>query len=290
MFDGLSLEKQNNILSQINKSPSKKESAAEILMKDLLGIDPNHNLMRMIQVFDIHFPSVELSKVVILSLTSTNGTSYGWKKMGQGNPNVTLNQNPTSLIVESLPAGEKSNFSIHIDDFLSQNEVAKDSLHFDKVNLGGLCKFINDYSRSKLNEEKSFFSRLKSPQILLEVIKELENLIANIPKINSPAEKTEFVIRMSWGIGWKGMTGDYLNAEWLEKFRRNGYFKMTKHPDFPIYPKTRKIVFDDDIPKYLTGWVKIRLNDFIKKKEIKNHHLEGKFIRRFGFFKIKSIW
>jgi CRISPR-associated protein Csm5 len=268
LFDGLSQEKKNNVLSQINNSPSKKEWAADSLLKELLGSDSNHNLMRMIQVFDIYFPSVELSKVVILSLTSTNGTSYGWKKMGPGMPNVALNQNPTSLIVESLPVGEKSNFSIHIDDFLSQNEVAKNTLHFDKVNLGELCILINEYSRLKLNDEKTFFSGLQSPQILSDVIKEIENIIAYIPKKNSPTEKTEFVIRMSWGIGWKGMTGDYLSADWLEKFRRNRNYKMTKHPDFPIYPKTRKIVFDDDTPKYLTGWVKIRLNDFIQKKEI----------------------
>ncbi len=32
-------------------------------------------------------------------------------------------------------------------------------------------------------------------------------------------------------------------------------------PGFAIFPKTRRLVFHGNDPKYLTGWVKIKLND-----------------------------
>jgi CRISPR-associated protein Csm5 len=279
LFDELSPAKQNDLLSRINNSNPRKEFASEPLMKELFGKDPNHNLMRLLQVYDIPFSSFELSKVFILSLTNPNGTTYGWKKMGAGMPNVTLNQDPTSLIIESLPVGGKSAFSIHIDDFLSGNVVAKNTLGFNKLNLGELSIMINRYSKLKLNDEKVFFAGLKKPQFLPEVLAGIENIKSHIPKENSPMEKTEFVIRMSWGSSWKGMTGDYLSSEWLEKFRRNRNFKFTKHPDFPIYPKTRKIIFEDDIPKYLTGWVKVRINDIMINKTQKvtsaNSHIDS---------------
>ncbi len=53
------------------------------------------------------------------------------------------------------------------------------------------------------------------------------------------------------------MTGDFLDENWLNIFRQK--YRLGKQ-NFP-FPKTRRIVFEDDEPKYLTGWIKVKLNE-----------------------------
>ncbi|MCS7054494.1 MAG: hypothetical protein NZM09_12300, partial [Ignavibacterium sp.] len=93
---------------------------------------------------------------------------------------------------------------------------------------------------------------------------EIEKLLETIKKLSDD----EFILRLSWGSGWKGMTGDYFDQNWLATFRRK--YQLGKR-DFPIFPKTRRIVFEGEEPKYLTGWVKIKLNDVL---EIENNKYE----------------
>jgi len=263
LFDDLPQQKRKDLLSEVQSARSRKELAAESLTKVLIGKNPNHNMMRVLQVYDINFSSLDLAKVFLLSLTNSDCSAYGWKKFAKGMPNVSLKENPTPLIVESLPIGSKGEFSIHIDDFLQNNAEAKATLKLVAVNLESLSVLINTYSRNALLKEKVFFSKLNTTHTLNDVLKEIENLFATIPKEGSAEEKTEFVIRMSWGSGWKGMTGDFLEANWIDIFRKK--YKQGKFLNdgtiFPIFPKTRKIVFEDNTPKYLPGWVKVKLND-----------------------------
>jgi len=279
LFDALPPQRKLDLLNEVNQVRSQKEWAADSLIKVLIGKNPNHNMMRMIQVFDINFSTLELSKVLLLSLTNADCSTFGWKKLAQGMPNVSLKEDPTPLIVESLPIGAKSDFSLHIDDFLVKNDVAKNTLKFVVFNLAGLSSLINTYSRNALLKEKEFFSKLNTARTLNNVLKEIENVFANIPKEGSAEEKTEFVIRMSWGSGWKGMTGDFLETKWIDIFRkkyRQGKF-LNEGTIFPIFPKTRKIVFEDDIPKYLPGWIKVKLNDKIVNQEIEERFSKPKF-------------
>ena len=46
-------------------------------------------------------------------------------------------------------------------------------------------------------------------------------------------------------------------------------------PGFSIFPKTRKIVFEDEQPSYLTGWIKVKLYE-TKPIELKNNLTEEK--------------
>ncbi|KAF0151023.1 MAG: putative RAMP superfamily DNA repair protein [Ignavibacteria bacterium] len=273
LFEQLLPEKQSALLSSIQNSRVYKEGAADSLVKELLGNDSNHNLMRMIQVFDITFSSTDISKVFLLSLTNSDSTSYGWKKFAKGMPNVSLKDNPTALIIESLPIGAKSNFSFHIDDFLSKNELAKKTLKFKIINVAELSALINNHSKIALIKERDFFSKINSSKTLTAVTTEIDNLLALIPKPGSPEESKEFVIRISWGAGWKGMTGDFINNNWIDIIRKKyqqGKVDRDGNILHPAFPKTRKIVFDGDTPKYLTGWVKIKLNDRIINKKKQN--------------------
>lgn len=258
-FNALSPSDQNNLLQRVTSN--KKEWVSEPIIKELLGDKSNENLMRVLEIFDAEFEELELEKILILSLTNEKGTSYGWKQLW--NKQNTPNPNQASqIIAETLPVGIKGYTSISLNNFLYNNPTAQSTLQFNESalkNIQNLSSEINNYSRQKLEKEKLFFEKLTSPKKLNLVIKEIDNLIKKIENLSN----NEFILRISWGSGWKGMTGDYLDENWLNIFRRK--YQLGKR-DFPIFPKTRRIVFEDNEPKYLTGWIKIKLND--KKPEM----------------------
>ncbi len=254
LFDELSNDEKNNLLNKVNNP--KKEWAAEPIVKKLLGDDSNKNLMRVLEIFDAEFDTVDLVKVLILSLTNETGTSYGWKQLR--NRKNTIDPNDASQVFcEVLPVGLKSYCSISLHNFLMNDPTANSTLGFNEDSLSDikkLVKTINSYSNQKLNKEREFFENLTTPRNLTTVIMEIEKLIEDINNLS----EDEFIIRISWGSGWKGMTGDFLDETWLTNFRRK--YQLGKK-DFPIFPKTRRIVFEDNEPKYLTGWIKVKLFD-----------------------------
>lgn len=316
IFDDLSLSEKNELLSLIENN--RKEWASEPILKKIFGETSNQNLMRVLEIFDVPFDELELSKVLVLTLTSESGTSYGWKKMGrdpktkkpfpaQKNPNYA-----TSIFVETLPIGTKSYFSISLSNFLMSNPVAKNELGFNNPtlqNIGNLVSIINIYSKQKLEEEKIFFSNLTEPRKLNFLINEIDLLLDQLNNLLNNSSKNsvnEFIMRISWGSGWKCMTGDFIdelvkdeetNEKWIRYFRekynrpKNSFGKE----NFPIFPKTRKVVFEENEPKYLTGWVKVKLFDqpselnneidmhetSIENEQILIHKLASKFKTKF---------
>lgn len=269
VFDDLEENEKQNLLGLVNNP--KKEWASEPIVKKIFGEDSNHNLMRTLEIFDAEFEDVDLLKVLILSLTNDQGTSFGWKQMSRPPKNVDNPKYATSIFVEALPTGSKGYFSISLSNFLFNNPTAQSELKFSETslsNINSLISTINKYSIEKLNSEKKFFENLNSSKKLNELINHIKLLIDEHSKLKAD----EFMMRLSWGSGWKGMTGDFINdldkdekIKWIEFFRKK--YQMGKR-DFPIFPKTRRIVFEDDKPKYLTGWIKVKLND-TKPKDFK---------------------
>ncbi|MGB9665688.1 MAG: type III-A CRISPR-associated RAMP protein Csm5 [Ignavibacteria bacterium] len=253
-FDELDQNKQNELLKKVTSN--RKEWAAEPIVNELLGKDSNKNLMRILEVFDAEFENLDLDKIQILSLTNDAGTSYGWKQLWN-KQNITDPNRASQIFCETLPIGSKSYFSLTLHSFLLNEPAAISTLNFNENSLSNiqeLVSTINKYSKQKLEKEKEFFEKLTSPKKLNTVINEIQSLLDKIKKLSND----EFILRISWGSGWKGMTGDYLDQTWLMNFRRK--YQLGKI-NFPIFPKTRRIVIEDDEPKYLTGWVKVKLND-----------------------------
>lgn len=254
-FNELSPNEQTNLLRQVNST--KKEWASEPIVKKLLGDSSNENLMRALEIFDAEFNEVSLEKVLILSLCNDEATAYKWKRMGRDAVNQDDPSKATIIFVEALPIGAKGYSSISLSNFLFNNPEAKQQLKFSEPSLSdfeSFVKTINNYSLEKLNEEKTFFQKLNSSKKLNELLKNIDTLITETSKL----QKDEVILRLSWGSGWKGMTGDFLDNEWLQTFRSK--YRLGKN-NFPIFPKTRRIIFDGNEPKYVTGWIKIKLND-----------------------------
>ncbi len=269
-FDELSPNEKNDLLGSVTSN--RKEWASEPIVKQLLGDNSNNNLMRVLEVFDAEFEDLELERIFVLTLSSIDGSSFGWKKMGRDKkthlpypPQIDHN-NATPIFAETLPMQSKGYFSISLNSFLLNDSTAANTLQFQERSLTeikNLVSTINLYSKVKLENEIKFFSKLKSPKQLTSLLNEINNLCNDLNKLldSQNSSTDEFILRISWGSGWKGMTGDYLDETWLNNFRRK--YQLGKR-DFPIFPKTRRIVFEGEEPKYLTGWIKVKIND-VKK-------------------------
>jgi len=259
-FDELTTDERNELLRSVTSN--RKEWASEPIVKQLSGENSNNNLMRILEVFDAEFEELELNKILILSLTNELGTSYGWKQLWN-RQNTTDPNKASHLFAETLPIQSKGYFSIALNSFLLNDSTAANTLQFKEGSLTeikNLVSTINSYSKEKLEKEKKFFSKLKSPKQLASLVNEINNLCNELNKLldSQNPSTDEFIMRISWGSGWKGMTGDYLDDNWLNNFRRK--YQLGKR-DFPIFPKTRRIVLEDDTPKYLTGWIKVKIDD-----------------------------
>jgi len=274
-FDRLNDSQKQALLKKVN---GRREWASEPIVKDIFGNDSNHNLMRVLEIFDAEFEDVNLEKVLILSLTNEEGTSYGWKLMIKPPINVNNPEEATWIFVEALPIGSKGYSSISLSNFLLNNQIARNELKFNEPSLSDLrtlASTINEYSRNKLELEKQFFEKLSKPKKLSDLINNIDGLLKQLKDLT----QDEFIMRISWGVGWKGMTGDYIddlyknkNQKWIEFFRQK--YQMGKK-EFKIFPKTRRIVFDGYEPKYLTGWIKVKLNDMKPINEVKQYDIQN---------------
>lgn len=267
-FDELSLNEQNELLSEVINP--RKEWASEPVVKKLLGDDSNKNIMRILEVFDSNFENVDLDKILILTLRNPIGSSYGWKKMGSDIPSQDDPNNATPIFAETLPKGSYGQLALSLHYFLFENSTAQSILKFNEKALFDRKSFvstINNYSKEKLEKEKKFFEKLNNSKKITSVINGIENLLNNIKNLSND----EFILRISWGSGWKGMTGDYLDEEWLNEFRRK--YRLGRQ-NFQ-FPKTRRIIFEDNEPKYLTGWVKVSLNKSVEKDKNQNGNISS---------------
>jgi CRISPR-associated protein Csm5 len=258
LFEEKNKKETANILKRILDSEVKKEQADDELDHFLFGPDSNHDLLRGLQVGDVEFKlsHLQLLESRVLSLEGNNG--FGWKKMGKGGFNTPDPKKATPTCCESLSPGAVSVGRLKLEGFLFDNSLAKRELGFsDKkellVNLPEKC---NQYAKVFIANEIDFFESCN--------MEEMVNFYNALQK-EIPEDKGFFLLHLGWGSGWRGMTGNYLSEADLIDFRKR--FSMGEK-SFPVFPKTRKIAFENSKPKYPLGWIKVeKIKEGVSKKD-----------------------
>ena len=260
---------------QINNLGRNPQWAADKLAKKILGEDSNHDFMRSLVVGDVFFneSNLELKETHVLKHSDTTGNSCVWK-------NINRTDNRMIVTAEMLrPQVAKAQFSLRFDSFLLDRGFFGNK----ELNLETLCSIINEHSRHLLDVDSIYFDKLKPKPLnsntakgqqdnpfaalkqtfgsfdeldtIRQQITQLKNLI---PPKETPQYKTSFVLPIGWGIGWGGMTGTFLKTNEIYNLRERGIIKQGTR-NF-LFPKSRKIVFQNSSPQYLSGWVKIKVN------------------------------
>ncbi len=227
------------------------------LTKKLLGRDPNHNLMRTISVGDFSFPGDTFSLVEVRVNTILKNGQLGEKSF--------------KIYPEVIESGAKGEGKVTIDGFLFEQDSKKDKKIFGfdtKVTLKYLITAVNQRSESMIESEKEFFNSRKNNvvQFYMDLERQMENLGEN-----------ELITRISWGTGWKSITGEIIPESKMSKKLRSA-LKLAPNRYPAEFPKTRKLVHekDGDLP---LGWIKLTFLDVDQVREKERIEKEKRLAR-----------
>lgn len=177
--------------------------------------DANRDLMRVLHVSDAHFDAADLELADTRVFNLTSETTAGWKEMNSPRNHDDFRK-ASQLAVEALRLGAVAEVTLTIDDFLLQHDAAQREArfreyapHFQAEALPALC---NEYAARQIARQLKFFEKYKLSG-LVRFYEELEALRASLPP-------SDCLLRLSWGSGWQGMTGELLeNPDDMNKVR-----------------------------------------------------------------------
>jgi CRISPR-associated protein Csm5 len=255
LFGLYAKDKAASLIQLINEK--RAETADRAVVDTAFGKEMNYNLMRTLIVSDIEFRprDISLEKVHLLNIQSPNGHSWDWKKI----PNSS---NIMRIYAECIGIDSEATGTIKFDHNLAAKLKGKSGA-ITVDNIGHLFRQINTYSRIMLNEEIQWLKKLDYTDRIADVLDFLQDIADEfIPAPNSADEQKECALRLGWGIGWKNMTGGWLrDNQSLLKIRQS--LRMGKKgydgSPFPIFPKTRRIIMNDDQAYTQPGWLLLQL-------------------------------
>ncbi|MDM8552442.1 type III-A CRISPR-associated RAMP protein Csm5 [Desulfobacterales bacterium HSG2] len=240
-------------LEGIIRSRVSDQRADDALDKKLFGKTPNYDFMRGLQVGDVEFPLSDM-RVVESKVFNLTDKSGGWKKMGR---NGFTGQDPkkaTSLYCESLNPGSVSTGKMKTGDFLFDDPLAKGLKFSDnkKELLAHLPEKCNAFARHFIANEITFFEFCKMGQMV--------NFYSRLQE-EIPEDNAGFLLHLGWGSGWRGMTGNYMDADMLKKLRVRFNLGSRNFSEFPKPARSRFKTEDLRIP-----WDGYGLKKFPRKK------------------------
>ncbi|GEM_PF-6938105 len=192
--------------------------------------DANRDLMRVLHVSDCHFTAedLELADTRIFNLLSEE--RYGWKNISRRR-NEKEPREATQLAAEALRLGVAAAVTLTIDDFLLQSPAAQQEAAFgqyaEHFQTQALPKICNDYAARQIAKQRAFFAKYD--------LKPLVKFYDELEAIRAGLLPSDFLLRLSWGSGWQGMTGELIeNPDDMLRVRKKfGMGKMEMVGEMP---------------------------------------------------------
>lgn len=239
-------------MRELESLGGKREWAGQPIERKVLGKDPNHDLMRAVQVGDSESVSLEQMEVgLVWTYTLRNGQLVP-KKEPEGD---------YKAFAEWLKEGMALQVVIRLDETLF-SEQANEVLQFRGAKeqaVRQLPQICNEYARALLRRQKEFAQKYQMP-VLRDFYAELEQKLQKLPQ-------GAFLLNIGWGGGWEAKTvGDIVQellhddqfddfADLRERYKLGADPRTHKiDPDAP-FPHTRLIAYRNGSPAYPLGWV-----------------------------------
>lgn len=248
--------------------------------------DPHYDFLRPLHVSDSEglapMEGLSLAEVKFFNLQAAD--TPGWKDFASKRTGPDFRQ-ATGLFVEALKTGTKVHVQIGLDEFLLSESGSKAAnLPRDNalLNFQTMAQVMNQHAFKLATAEKAFFAKHGDATAgATDFYRKLLTLCT------TPAEDG-FYLRMAWGSGWRGMTGNWLSGQELEKVRKeanlgknfcpecntqlranpkSGFYRCREcQKKFPttqlaisdIFPKSRRLAMQDGVPALPLGWVYVR--------------------------------
>lgn len=227
-------------------------------VKSYKSRDPHHDFIRPLHVSDsqglVPSKDLDLSEIKFFNLQAAE--TPGWKDFASRRTGPDFRQ-AAGVFVETLKSGTKLHVQVGLDEFLISDSGAKAAgipRESALLNFRALAKVLNQHAFRMVAAEKAFFAKYASAtSSTAHFYKEL------LDEITRSAEDG-FYLRMAWGSGWRGMTGNWMDDELagrVRKAKRLG--KVSRDGElFPVFPKSRRLAMRDGVPSLPLGWVHVR--------------------------------
>lgn len=232
----------------------------DTLLANLLGDDPKNDLMRTLSIGDFSFnvDDTGLQNVRVYRMENPTGPVMNRKRTRSGNI-----MGP--ITVEKLCENSCGKGMFSFDDFLLYKDVEESCFNFKKsINLPWLIESCRSLTEHTIKTELSFFKDKSG-----EFIQDFCSFYTDLEKMVKKLQKNETIIQLGWGSGWRGITGQLLEADELSIHFRKNYLKQAKrYHDFP-FPKSRRAaeINNKFVPM---GWARLSFTalDKIRKNEL----------------------
>lgn len=235
-------------------SRRRQENPAQEIEKAAFGKDPNHDLLRALQISDTEPLQSDALAIETAWTVTLNHNNELIQKI-EGNTEY-------KNFVEVIQGVKTLTFTLKIDDWLF-DDPAYDRLRFNDTQYGAIYS-ISDvcYGRNKslIEKEIEFYDSHNFAT--------LHNLYNDLKKINNRLPDGVFMLQIGWGTGYLSNTvtesfteGEDAPVELMalrERYRLGRSRSNQRQPyDNREFPKTRRILYRGPAPKAPLGWVKI---------------------------------
>ena len=240
----------NYLKEQLQRRPN-QNWVGQGIERRVLGKDPNHDLMRAVQVSDTAPIPIEALEMGVAWTVTLNRDGELVQKRDGGREFKTF--------VEQIRAEQTFDFSIKIDKSLFRQREKSELGYSDRQEqvlceeLAEVCNFVG---KGLADEEAKFYDYYRLPE-LANFYESLANQIENL-------SDGVFILPIGWGTGYLAktvtqlLTGD--DEDLMMKLRR--HYRLGRSRSGGDYyddefPKTRRVLYDRQRPKSPLGWVQI---------------------------------
>lgn len=232
----------------------RRETPAKKIERDAFGKDPNHELLRALQVSDTESLASDALEIGIAWTVTLDNYNELVQKIESGQEYKNF--------VQHIPANQRLTFTLKIDELLFSDRE-KDRLKFTDLQektlreFAAVCRFQTEIL---MKEEKAFFKYYEFPNIPEVYDKLIDE--------NTDLSAGAFFLQIGWGTGYNANTvtssftgseeaSDDLLTALRKRFRLGESRSQRREYDPREFPKTRRILYQGKNPIAPLGWVKI---------------------------------
>ena len=222
------------------KKKGSKNWAAQELMQTLTGKDAKQDIFRPFKTTDVLFNSSDLCLADIRWLNENR-----WRSMVQ-KKSFDDWKVADGICAEVLKPGSITLATLQWDGFLLSDSCWQQKGTIANIlpkDFAGLKELLNKHAKYRLGKEIEFYQTQGKQQPK----DECQRILTQLEKDPDAA-----YLQLSWGSGWRGMTGDWASEDQIKSFRE--LFGLGK-PGRP-FPKTRRLVVNGE-PKLPLGWIRL---------------------------------
>jgi len=227
--------------------------AAQPLEREIFGRDPNHDLLRALQVSDsTPVPGTQLDLVRVHVFPSAQRTQYGRSR-------------GLDVDVEALRKGTTLTATIKIDGSLFGDDTpwgrfVEKELHFGRRRkwLLNLPRWAQRVAGNRIADELEFFEGKREGEAAASFYRRLATTWESLGR-------NEFLVQVGWGTGWQSKTFGALLQRDPQAFERLVQQYHLSPQDRrrragQPFPKSRKLVRQGDRPAEPLGWMQVTLH------------------------------